>query len=309
MGAHFVIFGIVGIGSMGRNHVRVLSEIKKVNEVLIYDKNKRNAERIASKFDTQTIKSVKELIKKSEAISICVPTSLHYKYAKKCIEAEKHTFIEKPVASNLDEGRKIQEMLKNKKIVFGVGHIERFNPIIPEIIKLNLKIEYGDIKRHNPTSSRISDSSVVEDLMIHDIDIVFNVLFPEKKYKLYSSGNENVVQSLIDFGDATISLSASRISSKKIRKIYLENSEITIEGDFMNQELYLYKKPSTYQLTDERYVQENIIEKVLINKVEPLKVELTKFVECIDKDQEFPVRIDEAVKNLEICEIIKSQIS
>jgi len=304
-----VIFGVIGIGSMGRNHVRVLSEIKKVDKILIYDKNKKIAEEIANKFDAIITKSVEELIRKSDAISICVPTSLHYKYTKTCIESEKHTFVEKPLASSLDEGKRLQELLKTKKIIFGVGHIERFNPIIPEIVKLNLDIEYVDIKRHNPASSRISDASVVEDLMIHDIDIVFNVLLPKKKkYEVHSAGNENVVQSLIDFGGATISLSASRISSKKIRKIYIENSEMTIEGDFMSQELYLYKQPSTYQLTDERYVQENIIEKVLINKVEPLKVELKTFVDCIDENQEFPVTVDEAVKNLKICEIIKNQI-
>jgi len=303
-----MIFGVIGAGWMGRNHVRVLSELKRVDEVLIYDKNCEVAQEVADEFDASVAGSPEDLINAADAVSICAPTSLHYLYAKMSIEAEKHTFVEKPLASNYREGRKLVEILKNRDIVFGVGHIERFNPIVSEIERLDMNVTYGDFKRHNPASSRISDSTVVEDLMIHDIDIVFNVLFSESEYRLSAAGNKNVMQVLVNFGSAVVSISASRISSKKIRKIYLENSNITVEGDFMNQELFIFRKPSVYQKVNERYVQENVIEKVLINKVEPLKVELKKFIECIEKDESFPVSAEQAVKNLEICELIWKSI-
>ena len=109
---------------------------------------------------------------------------------------------------------------------------------------------------------------------------------------------------LVNFGKSVVSISASRISSKKIRKIYIENSELTVEGDYMAQELFIFKKPSVYQNINEKYVQENVMEKVLINKVEPLKVELKTFVDCIEKSEDFPVTAEQAVNNLKICELI-----
>ena len=126
------------------------------------------------------------------------------------------------------------------------------------------------MKRHNPASARVTGSSVVEDLMIHDIDILLNVFFPEP-CSIHSVGNNDVCSVLMNCGAIPVALSASRKSSKKIRMIYIEEEEFTIEGDFMSQEVMIYRKPGQYQFEAERYVQENIIEKVMVNKLEPLK--------------------------------------
>ncbi len=302
-----MIFGVIGVGSMGRSHVRVLTEIKRVDDVVIYDTNPEQAERIARMYDVRTTDSVESLLNEVDAVSICSPTKFHYQHIKMCVEREKHILVEKPVTSSYEEGVKLLEILREKKgVTFGVGHIERFNPIVSELAGLEIEATYIDMKRHNPASARITDSTVIEDLMIHDIDIVFNVLFPDSEdFRLSAAGNGNVVQALVDFGNAIASLSASRISSKKIRAIYMENYEFTVEGDFMTQELYIYKKPSIYQNVNEKYLQENVIEKVLINKVEPLKVELKTFVDAIDSRVEFPVNAEQAVRNLKICETIR----
>ena len=302
-----MILGVIGVGSMGRNHVRVLTEIKKVEEVVIYDPDTDKAREVAKVYDVGIADSVESMLKTVDAVSICSPTKFHLQHIKMCVEAEKHTLVEKPLTSSYDEGKKVLEFLEKKKdLVFGVGHIERFNPIVSELAGLEIEATYIDMKRHNPASARITDSTVIEDLMIHDIDIVFNVLFPEaKNFKFSAAGNKNVVQALIDFGSSVASLSASRISSKKIRTLYMENDEITVEGNFMTQELYIYRKPSVYQNVNEKYMQENVIEKVLINKVEPLKVELKTFIDAIDGKVEFPVTAEQAVENLKICEMIR----
>lgn len=103
-----------------------------------------------------------------------------------------------------------------------------------------------------------------------------------------------------------MSLSASRKASKKIRTVYIEEEEFTIEGDFMNQEIYVYRKPERYGIENERYTQENIIEKVLVNKVEPLQKELKTFINCIMTGAEYPVTPGQALRNLRICEEIKA---
>ena len=179
-----------------------------------------------------------------------------------------------------------------------------------EIKKIAERPDYVSIKRHNPTSNRITDASVVEDLMIHDIDIVFNVLFKgEEDYQIFSAGSRNVCEAMAVFSESVVSISASRLSSKKFRTFYVEAEEFTTEGDFMTQEVYVYRKPGKYRVEDERYMQENIIEKVLVNKVEPLKVELKTFLDCVRQNKSFPVTPEEGKRNLEICERIKSGLN
>ena len=296
--------GVIGVGAMGRNHVRVYSELKGVDTVYVYDPVPENAERMK---EFATICSTQEeLLSKAEAVSICVPTRYHFETAKKVIDAGTDCLIEKPITLTVKEGAKLLELASGKEITVGVGHIERFNPIVEEIKKIAERPDYVSIKRHNPTSSRITDASVVEDLMIHDIDIVFNVLFKgENDYKIYSAGSRNVCEAMVVFSDSVVSISASRLSSKKFRTFYVEAEDFTTEGDFMTQEVYIYRKPGKYGVENERYLQENIIEKVLVNKVEPLKVELKTFLDCARSGKSFPVTPEEALKNLEICEKIK----
>ena len=154
-------------------------------------------------------------------------------------------------------------------------------------------------------SSRITDADVVSDLMIHDIDLVWNYFMTDMSYEMYSFCDADLCKVIARFGSCAISLSASRIGCKKIRSIYVEDDEFSIEGDFMNQDVYIYRKPQKYREIDSRYVQENIIEKVLVNKVEPLKEELKLFVECVKEGKQFPVTAEQAVLNLRIVEEIK----
>jgi len=248
--------------------------------------------------------SVEDLLNNAEAVSICVPTKYHFQVAKQAIEKGIHCLIEKPLTLSIEDGEELLSLLTHTQLTVGVGHIERFNPIVEEIKKIADKPAYVEIKRHNPTSSRITDASVVEDLMIHDIDIIFNVLFPNQDYKIYSAGSRNLCEALVVFENCIVALSASRMSSKKFRTIYLEEEEFTAEGDFMAQDVYIYRKPGIYGQDNERYTQENIIEKVLVNKVEPLKVELKSFVDCAKRGRQFAVTPKDALKNLKVCQMI-----
>lgn len=298
--------GVVGLGPMGKNHVRVYSKIQQVDEIYVFDVEKSNYNSL-KEYDIIICDSFDELLRNVDAVSICVPTSLHFQTAKKAFELGTPCLIEKPVTLTVSEGEKLLS-IKEDDLVVGVGHIERFNPIISEIKNVTNNILYCDIKRHNPGSNRITDSTVIKDLMIHDLDIVFNVFFPDKSYDFGCYGTKDVCSSLFNFDDSVVSVSGSRISSKKIRSVYVEEEEYTVEGDFMMQEVYIYKKPDRYHIKDERYVQDNIIEKVLVNKVEPLYDELKTFVDCVQKNKEFPVTLEQAINNLKICETLEEKI-
>jgi len=295
--------GVIGTGSMGRNHVRVYSELKDVEAVYAFDINRENMKRMGE-YGAIVSDSVDDLLNHVDAVSICVPTQYHLEIAKEAIGKGVNCLIEKPITSTVQEGEELLNLLEDKDLIVGVGHIERFNPIVEEIKRIVKNPLYVEMKRHNPTSARITDSTIVEDLMVHDIDIVFNVLF-DGDYSLYSAGDIDICTTLVKFNSSIVVLSASRKASKKIRTVYIEEEDMSIEGDFMNQEIYVYRKPGKYQVKDERYVQENIIEKVLVNKVEPLKEELKTFVDCVNGGQEFPITPVQALDNLRICEEIQ----
>jgi predicted dehydrogenase len=144
--------------------------------------------------------------------------------------------------------------------------------------------------------------------MIHDIDIVFNVLF-DGTYTLSSAGSPDFCTTLIRMGTTPVVLSASRKSAKKIRSIYIEEEDCTIEGNFMTQEIVVYRRPDQFTVENQRYVQESMIETVLINKVEPLKLELSTFLTCAKESKPFPVTPEQAVRNLRICEEIEQGFS
>jgi predicted dehydrogenase len=299
--------GVIGVGVMGKNHVRVYSELKSVDRVSVCDVNAGAARAVADQHGATLCGSVETLLENSDAVSVCVPTQFHAGVVRQVFSAGKHVLIEKPICSTAQEAHDLMAHAP-AGVTVGVGHIERFNPVVTEIKKIIKKPLYVEMKRHNPASARVTGSSVVEDLMIHDIDILINVLFPEP-FTVHCAGNDDVCSVLMDCHAIPIALSASRKSSKKIRMIYIEEEEFTIEGDFMSQEVMIYRKPGQYQFEAERYVQENIIEKVMVNKLEPLKVELATFIDCAKRGVPFPVTPAQAIRNLEACEKIRASFA
>jgi predicted dehydrogenase len=298
--------GVIGVGVMGRNHVRVYSELKSVDSLGIYDVNAAAAKALGEKHGATVYGSIGELLDHSDAVSVVVPTQFHSKVVGEVFSKKRSVLIEKPICATSEEAKKLMKTAPNG-ITVGIGHIERFNPIVAEIKKIVKHPLYFEMKRHNPTSARITGSSVVEDLMIHDIDILLNEFFP-KPCDIHSVGNEDVMSVLMKCNNIPVVLSASRKASKKIRLFYVEDEEFTIEGDFMSQEVTIYRKPGQYQIEAERYVQENIIEKVMVGKVEPLKRELETFIDCVDKQRPFPITPEQAIHNLEFCEKVRAAI-
>ena len=299
--------GVIGVGVMGRNHARVYSELKAVDSLYLYDLNQKAARDLAGTFGATASPTVESLLECVDAVSICVPTPYHFSIAETVLDAGVPLLVEKPICATAEEARRLIEKIP-EGLVAGVGHIERFNPIVTEVKRILRRPLYVEAKRHNPASSRITGSSVVEDLMIHDIDVMGH-LFPGIEPDVSSLGTLDVIAALLRYGDVPVSLSASRKSSKKIRSLYVEEEDLTIEGDYMSQEVTVYRRPDAYESVDERYVQENVIEKVLVNKVEPLALELATFVECVRTGRPFPITLGEGAANLEVCERIAACFS
>jgi len=303
--------GVIGTGVMGKNHIRVYNELKAVDTVYIYDIDQKSAQSIEDSYggiggNVYACDTLEGLVNAVDAISICVPTQFHASTVNKILQysTDTHLLIEKPICTSIKDSFTLIRTIP-KDIICGVGHIERFNPIVPEIKKIIKDPLYVEFKRHNPSSSRITDTNVVEDLMIHDIDVMCE-LFGKTISHIYGFGNDDICTAVGMYDEVPITLSASRKSSKKIRSIYIEMEEFTVEGNYMSQEIVIYSKPDRFKLVDGRYSQENVVEKVIVNKVEPLKEELKTFIDCINNNIPFPVSIDDAINNMLICEEILS---
>lgn len=298
--------GVIGVGVMGKNHVRIYSELKQAGNVYIYDQNRDAATGVALAYGAIPCATLEEFLKKADAVSVCVPTPFHRAVGEQVLTSGVAMLMEKPLCATSAEAHELAGMAGDGQVA-GVGHIERFNPIVGEISRIVRDPVFVELNRHNPASSRPMGASVIEDLMIHDLDILIHVLLGEG-YALSAAGNLDAASALFRYDGTAAFVSASRKASKKIRRIYIEEDDFTLEGDFMNQEVFTYYKPDRYGAENERYVQENIIEKVMVNKLEPLRVELATFLDCARRGTPFPVTMEQAVANLVLCEKVRAAI-
>ena len=131
--------GVIGTGTMGKNHVRVYSELKDVEEVYAFDVDTAKAN-IMMEYGATVCNSMEDLLNRVDAVSICVPTRYHLEVAKRAIEKDVHCLIEKPIASTVKEGEDLVKLVlvENKDLIVGVGHIERFNPIVRELSLIHI---------------------------------------------------------------------------------------------------------------------------------------------------------------------------
>lgn len=314
--------GVVGVGIQGERHVRVYSELKNVDSITIWDTDQEKMSEIIKKYDGILIAtSGDNLIRNVDAVSICVPTPFHYSCVVSALGYDTPFLVEKPFSDSNKEAEMLLNEYNNRhlNLTCGVGHIERFNPIVREINALvcppNVP-KYIEIKRHNPSSTRMTGvSNVIDDLMIHDIDILLNVFFRDCEYTFYVSGNEDVCACLFEIftqdGETVPAyLSASRKSAKKVRSIYIENDQWTVEGNYMSQDVYVHRRPSKYEIVADRtYKQENVVDKIELGKVEPLREELKKFLECVVTGDPFPITLEDATRNVCVCEQIKQEVN
>ena len=268
---------VVGAGRLGSFHTKVYSRLDNVKLTGICDCNLERAIEIGKKYHTASYSDYEDLFDKAEAVSIAVPTSLHYNIAKDFLNHGIHVLIEKPVTKTLSEADELIEIAKEKKLIIQVGHIERFNSAVLAIEPFLSKPKFIECQRLGPFHKRVKDVGVVLDLMIHDIDIVLglmkqDVVNIEAVGLSTVSDYEDVANVRLTFEDGTIAdITASRVTKDVVRKmrIFQENSYVSL--DYVTQEAAIFKK------TDERIVKE----KIKIRKKDPLKKELKSFVECV----------------------------
>ncbi len=278
--------GVIGVGSLGQHHARVYSEIKDVELVGVADSDPQRAGEIASKNKTRAFSDYRELLKQTQAVSVVVPTSLHYQVAKEVISAGNHLLLEKPITSKIAEAEELVALAEKKSVKLQVGHIERFNPAIRAASEHIHDPKFIECTRIAPFVSRGTDVPVVLDLMIHDIDIILSfVRSPLNNISAIGfnlvSEKEDIANARLEFANGCVAnVTASRISIKKERKIRFFQRNAYINVDYMKPEVKIYKlKGEPKGVLDLAKLVD--CRELKLDKVEPLRAELSAFVDCV----------------------------
>ncbi len=269
--------GVVGTGHLGSCHVKVYSQMKGVKLSGVCDCNFERVKEVGKKYKTTYYADYEELFGKVDAVSIAVPTSLHYNIAKGFLMHGIHVLIEKPITKTLSEADELIELARKKGLILQVGHVERFNSVIRAVESYLKEPRFIECQRLGPFYKRVKDVGVVLDLMIHDIDIVLGLVESEVRDveavgASTITNHEDIANVRMTFENGMVAdITASRVTKDAVRKIRIFQEESYISLDYLNQEAFIFRK------TDNQIVKE----KIKINKEKPLNKELDSFISCV----------------------------
>ncbi|MDD5259213.1 MAG: Gfo/Idh/MocA family oxidoreductase [bacterium] len=295
--------GVIGIGHLGVHHARIVSSLPEVELIGICDINESQVRKIARQYKTTAYTDYRQLLSKVDAVSIAVPTPWHYQIAKDFINARVHCLIEKPITPDLPEAEELVDLVKQKNLILQVGHIERFNPAVLEAQKYINEPKFIEANRLGPYDPRVAHISVVLDLMIHDIDIVLylvqdQILSIDAVGAKVLSHFEDIANARIRFAHGCVAtISASRVSLKKFRKIRIFQKDSYLSLDYAKPGLKIYqkKKEDVTSLKDIKVVYPRLV------KLEPLAEELKHFVNCVREGRKPQVTGEHGRDALEIA--------
>ena len=313
-----VKLGLIGTGHMGQYHVNVAVGLSSVYQpVGIHDANADRLKEISERFGVPAFTDLDALLNAVDAVTVAVPTIHHFGVAKKALECGKHVLVEKPMTETVDQARELVQLAASKGLIFQVGHVERFNGAVLELDKIVENPYLIESRRLAPYNPRIQDVGVVLDLLIHDLDIVLN-LVGRNVLSVHGRGcrafgkHEDIAVATIQFeGGCIANLNASRATQSKVRTLTISQEKAYIHLDFATQDIDIHRQAtSAYLMTREelRYKQESFVEKIYVHKDNPLRQEHLHFVGCIKGDQVPIVTGESDLRTLQIANEIVQQI-
>lgn len=239
--------GVFGAGHLGKFHLNNWKEIEGVKLVGFYDPSEQTAKDVVEKYGLKRYSDVDKLIDACDAIDVVAPTNHHFYLCEKAIRKGKHVFVEKPLANTIEEGRLLVDMAREANIKMQVGHVERFNPAFLAIKNMKLNPMFIEVHRLAQFNPRGTEVSVILDLMIHDIDIILNLVDSDVK-NISASGvavltdTPDIANVRMEFNNGCVAnLTSSRISMRKMRKMRLFQKDSYIALDFLEKKTEIIK--------------------------------------------------------------------
>jgi len=321
---------VVGAGKMGAIHAKVYDRLPQSDFVAVVDIDAKKAKRLAKKYNTEAFTDCADILGKVDAVTIATPTGSHVELAKVFIENNIAVMIEKPLAVDVQEGRRIVELAREKNSLVAVGHSERCNPVVQAMKRLNIEPKFIEASRISPYPFRSTDIGVVLDVMIHDIDIILSLASSEI-VKVDAVGvsvideKEDICNARIVFENGCIAnITASRLALKTERKVRVFSRQAYLSVDYFKKsgtiikadpnidvvkKIRELKKAGKFELLKTKWSDLLHIEKLEIDDKEPLRFEQEAFLRSVADRREKPeVSAEEGLAAMECAERILASI-
>ena len=291
---------VIGVGKLGSLHSRVISQMQQAELVYVVDIIKERAEEVGSEYSAEPLLDYRQ-VKDVDGVVIATPTYAHYEIASYFLQRGVNLLVEKPIASSASQAEELLSLAKEKGVVLHVGHVERFNPAAKKLFEIEEKPHFIRAQRLSPFTGRSLDIDVVQDLMIHDLEIILSLL-NETPEIIHASGVTFVTDRLdfattiLKFPSCVAEVTASRIYDKKLRRLdAFFPSGLYVKLDFA-QNTFARFRPTIYGIEEE---WTRIVSK------EPLRAQMERFLEAIrGKESRWD---DTAVQALSLAEKISAR--
>ncbi len=311
---------VIGVGTMGRNHARVLASLPQVQLVAVADVDERAARLAASTYRAQAYTDYRTMLDRErlDLVVVAVPTRWHMPIALDIIERGIHCLIEKPIAASVEEGEAIVEAARRSHVKVTVGHIERFNPAV---LELKRRLEAGELgrifqihaRRVGPFPPRVTDVGVVFDLATHEVNIMEYLvgapivnLYAETEQEIHAT-HEDLLSGLLKFANGTVGvLDINWLTPRKIRELSLIGERGMFVVNYLTQELHFIENGEITDQWDGLVALMGVSEgrhiKYELQRREPLRLELVDFVRAILEDQPPLISPEEALRAVYLAE-------
>lgn len=311
--------GIIGVGHLGKIHIKCIQQIDAYTIVGVYDNDSVLLQRVSEEYKVSAFDSLQDLLSAVDVVSIVTPTKTHFAIAKEAIRHGKHVFIEKPVTPSSSEAKELMALADEYKVSVQVGHVERFNPALLALKDEIINPAFIEVHRLANFNPRSTDVSVVQDLMIHDIDIMLH--FVQSKVKEVRANGVKIISDHPDICNARIefengavaNLTASRMSINNMRKMRMFQPDAYISLDFLE------KKSQIIRIGDEE--SENAmplefndqkkwitIRDVAGPQINAIKQEFESFYDAIAHNQSVLVSLADGMRAVEVAEKIEAAV-
>lgn len=311
-----VRIGIIGLGRMGRNHLRVLSLLKGADIRFVYDKDEETSAKVAGVAAVHSAEDLDVALAGVDAVVIASPTVSHADYVHRAGARVRNLLVEKPLADTAARAREVAEFAERDKLNIQVGFIERFNPAVQQLKRVldrSSEVVSIDFTRTNKISERITDVDVIADLMIHDIDLALYLSGPVREV----SAHGVIRNELIEFASCVLAhdngrysrIVASRITEKKMRLIQATCRDMFVDCDLLRKEIAISRQSEVMQPQGEPYTITALEETLEVPPQEALVLELQAFLEsCAGVPVAGVPGVSAGVAAMEICERVQSCI-
>ncbi len=314
--------GVLGVGHLGKFHLNNWQEIADTKLVGFFDPDDANAKQVEEKYALKRYLSAEALMDDCDAVDIVAPTIYHFELCSMALRKGRHVFVEKPLANTMEEARTLVKLARESNLRFQVGHVERFNPAFLALKNEQLNPMFIEVHRLAQFNPRGTDVSVILDLMIHDIDIILNLV---KSNVAYISANGVAVMSdtpdianvRIEFDNGCVAnLTSSRISLKKMRKMRIFQKDAYIGIDFLDKKTEVIrldtpgdKNMITFDIETNHGKKTIAIANPAVLEGNAIKMELEAFCDAIRNNTETPVTILDGFSAMEVAHKILEKIN